>query len=62
MNLTVCPPRGPSISRDFFLAEHTLPTRPESAGQKIAQPPSMTSHNLWTVRKKAEVQLWTDND
>lgn len=23
---------------------------------------SMAPHSLWTVRKKAEVQLWTDDD
>jgi len=28
-----------SISRDFSLADHTLPTRPEPAWQKIAQSP-----------------------
>jgi len=28
-----------SISRDFFLADHTLPTRPEPAWHKMAQSP-----------------------
>jgi len=28
-----------SISRDFSLADHTLPTRPEPAWQKMAQSP-----------------------
>jgi len=48
MYLTVCPRCGPgsipmqplrSISGNFFLADHTLPTRPESAWQKMAHSP-----------------------
>jgi len=57
MNLTVCPPCGPgfnsqpwqSISRDFSLTDHTLPTRPEPAWQKMVQSPlnrSMAPHGL----------------
>jgi len=30
-------------------------------GKKVAQSPSMTPHNLWTARRKAKVQPWTDN-
>ena len=68
MILTVCPLRGPGstprcggVSRDFSLADRTLPTRPEPAWQKWLNLPSVSPHNLWAVRRKAEVQLWTDN-
>jgi len=30
-------------------------------GRKWLNLPSMTPHNLWTARRKAEVQPWTDN-
>jgi len=46
MNLPLCPPRGPDLIpsmaeyfEGFFLADHTLPIRPEPAWQKMAQPP-----------------------
>jgi len=47
MDLTVRPLCGPgfnsqpwgSISKEFYLADHTLPTRPEPAWQKIPQSP-----------------------
>jgi len=51
-----------NISKDYSLADHTLPTRPEPARQKMAQYlPSKASHNLWTARRKAEVQPRTDD-
>jgi len=50
-----------SISRDFALADRTLSTRPGQAWQKMLNIPSMTPHNLRTARRKAEVQLRTDN-
>ena len=48
MNFTVRPLRGPgfnsqpwrSISRDFSLADHTLPTRPEPAWQQNTESPN----------------------
>jgi len=46
-----------SIPRDFFLADHTLPTRPEPVWQKMAQSPL----NLYTLKRRAEVQPWTEN-
>jgi len=30
-------------------------------GRKWLNLPSMTPHNLWIVRRKAEVQQWTNN-
>ena len=41
----------------FSLADHTLPTRPESVWQKMAQ----SLLNLRTLRRKANVQPWTEN-
>jgi len=56
-----------SISRDFSLADHTLPTHPEPARQKIAQSPfndttqpvdseekgrSPTTDRRWLTEKK----------
>jgi len=55
---TVCPPCGPgsipmqlrrSISRDFSLAEHTLPTRPEPAWQEIIVVSRKKSTSLFTT-------------
>ena len=37
----------PCISRDFSLVDHTLPTRPEPAWQKMAQSPlNGTTHSV----------------
>ena len=56
-----------SIPRNFFLADHTLPTRPEPAWQKMAQSPlndttqpldseeegrSPTTDRRWLIEKK----------
>jgi len=69
MNLTVCPPScGPgSISshggvfQEIFLWLITLCQPVLSLlGRKWLNLPSMTPHNLWTVRRKAEVQPWID--
>jgi len=46
---------------NFPPADHSLPTRPEPAWQKMAHSPSITPHNLWTSRRKAQVQPWSDN-
>ena len=69
MNLTVCPPRGPGsipshagVFQGIFpwlitLCQPALSQR----GGKWFNLPSMTPHNLWTLRRKAEVQPRTDN-
>ena len=43
-------PAVTSTSREFSLADHTLPTRPESAEQNMAQSPL----NLWSMRRQAK--------
>ena len=43
---------------DFSLADRALPTRPEPVWQKMAQSP--LNDNLWTVRRKAELQPRAD--
>ena len=61
MNLTVCLPCHPvqfpvvaGCFKGFFLADHTLPTRPESAWQKMAHLLSMTPHNVDNVDSEEE--------
>jgi len=52
------------ISRDFFLADHILPTHPEPGWQKMAQfPLNGTTKPVenWKSGRKAEAQPWTDN-
>jgi len=45
-----------SISRDFSLADHTCRPVLNQRGRKCLNLPSMASDNLWTSRRKAEVQ------
>jgi len=64
--LLMCNKKRRSISRDFSLADHTLPTRPEPAWQKMAQSPlndttqpvdseeegrSSTMDRQWVIKK-----------
>ena len=49
-----------SISRDFSLAYHTLPTRPEPARQKKTQSPLHGTTQPVDIEEEG-VQLWTDN-
>ena len=44
-----------SVSRDSFLAGHTLPIHSDPALRKMARYPLMAPHNLWTSRKKVEI-------
>ena len=46
-----------SISRDFSLADRTLPTRPEPAWQKMTQSPLNELPSLWGTRVQAESLL-----
>jgi len=67
--LTVCPPRGPgSIPSHGGVFQGIFPwlivlCRPvlSQRGRKWLKLPSMTTHNLRTARRKAEVQPRTDN-
>jgi len=69
MYLTVCPPHSPGsihslcgVFQGIFPWLITLwqPVMSQR-GKKWLNLPSMTPHNLWTVRRKAEVQPRTDN-
>jgi len=47
-------PAAAEYFKKFSLADHTLPTRPEPAWQKMAQSPvSGTTHNSGTWKSKA---------
>jgi len=50
----------PAISWDFSLADYTLPTHPDPVWQKMAQSP-LDDTGLWAARRKAKIQLWTDD-
>jgi len=68
-SITVRPPRGPvSIPSHGGVFQGIIPwlialCQPvlSQRGRKWLNLPSKTSHNLWTVRRKAEVQPWTDD-
>jgi len=49
-----------SISRDFSLADHTLPTRPEPAWQKIAQSP-LNGATQRVDSEEGRSPTWTDD-
>ena len=69
MDLTACSPCGPgSIPSHGGVFHGNFPwlialCQPvlSSHDKKWLNLPSMTPHNLWTARKKAKVQIWTDN-
>jgi len=46
---------------DFSLADHTLPTRPEPAWQKMAQSPLNDTTQPVDSEEEGRVQPWTDN-
>jgi len=61
--LSVAQVQFPTVAEYFkghFPVDHTLPTRP--SGASVAEnDPSVAPHNLWTSRRKAKGQPWTDN-
>ena len=67
MYLTVCPPRGPGSIPSHGVFQGIFPWlitlyQPvlSQRGRKWLNLPSMTPHNLWTARRKAQVKPWTD--
>ena len=55
-------PAATEYFKGFSLANHVLPTRPVPAWQKWLNLLSITPQtNLWTSRRKAEIQPWANN-
>jgi len=70
MYLTVCPLRGTGsipgcngvFQRIVFLADHTLPARPEPAWQEMVQSPLNGTTQPVDVEEEGRSSPWTDDE